>query len=527
MGGDRKSIAAIVLLAGLLLFIPGCDDFSFYTTLDGNSGLRISAPGGSTAGTFSIIPEAAVIPIGTSYRFGAEGGIEPYTFLLVSGEGVIDSESGLFTAAAVPGSVTVAVVDGTGSAKEAEVEVVSVGEFTIAPTSISLYINNSTSFTALGGISPYSWSLVSGAGTIDAETGTYTAPAAPGSDVVRVTDSNGNHSDSAVTVLTPFSLLPSPGRITVNNTYTFTAEGGAPPYSFGLASGAGSIDSETGEYTAPASSGTAVVEAVDALGNSDSAEITIIPEASLLIYPASLTLNVDDTAVFSATGGLAPYEFTILSGGGSVGPTSGSYTAGSAPGTDIVRLTDSLGAVSDAIVTLVSSGPLAIQPASVSIEQDKSHDFGADGGAPPYVFSITAGQGTINSGTGLFTAPAATGAVTVRVTDSLGAFDESAVVISPAAPTDFIATGVGTGPTFMTLSWTDNASGEDGFIIERKQGAGAFAVIDTIAADAVTYLDDDGGLGLSPNNVYGYRIKAYKGAAESAYSNESYDIPNS
>jgi|GEM_PF-6695818 len=508
--------------AMILIAITSCDDFSFYTELDGAGGLRISTPGGNLSDMLSIIPEDVVLPIGTSYVFQASGGSEPYIYSLVEGDGSIAEETGLYSAAAIPGNATVAVTDSLGFVKEADITVVSVGEFTAAPASISLYIYNTSTFTALGGVEPYSWSMVSGSGTIDGSSGVYTAPSSAGSDVVRVTDSIGNISDAVISVLTPFSLSPTEIQVTVDNSYTFTAEGGKTPYVFTVDSGGGAVDAVTGEYTAPAAAGNAVLGAVDALGNYDSAEITIVPPAALLISPVSITLNVDDSTTFSATGGTSPYNFAILSGSGNI-DAGGTYTAPGATGTDIIRLSDDDGTISDAVVTIVSSGPLSIVPVSVVVEQDALYDFYADGGSPPYIYSVSSGSGIINPASGLFTAPAATGSATVKVTDSLGAWAEANVDIAPAAPTNLLADGTVVNPDTITITWTDNADGEEGFIIERKLGHGVFAVIDTIGFDSVSYPDS----GLSPNNIYGYRVKAYWGLLESEYSNESYDLPNS
>jgi len=518
----------LAVAAVLSLLIPGCDDFSFYTRLDGAGGLRITTPGGLPSGTLTIIPEDAVLPVDTSYTFSATGGISPYSFFLVSGTGSIDELTGLYTAPSDPGEAVVSVIDSTGFAVEASIAILSVGEFTIAPTSVSLYIYNTTTFTVFGGVGPYSWAVISGAGIIDSGSGAYTAPDSPGNDVVRVTDSLGNFSEASINILSPFSLNPSEILITVGNSYTFTAEGGATPYVFTIASGSGTVNPDTGEYTAPGTAGSAVVGATDSLGNFDSAEVTIVPDAALLISPASLTLNVGGTANFSATGGTSPYEFTILSGDGTIGLDTGIYDAWSSAGTDIVRLTDDLGATRDAVVTIVSAGPLSINPPAAVVEQDDVFDFYADGGSPPYTYSVSSGAGFVNSSSGLYTAPSATGSATVRVTDSLGAWSESAIDIAPAAPTDLATDDSDLSPNAITLSWTDNATGEDGFIIERKPGGGAFAVLETVGSDIVTYLDDgSGGLPVpSPNNIYGYRLKAYSAAVESDYSNEAYDIPN-
>lgn len=85
----------------------------------------------------------------------------------------------------------------------------------------------------------------------------------------------------------------------------------------------------------------------------------------------------------------------------------------------------------------------------------------------------------------------------------------------PDAPT--LLTAVQNGVGQIDLAWTDNASNEDGFYIERSDGDNLnFVQIDTAAADAVSYSDT--GLGSA---LYYYRVRAYNGAGESDYSNEA------
>src|SRR5207249_2193257 len=69
----------------------------------------------------------------------------------------------------------------------------------------------------------------------------------------------------------------------------------------------------------------------------------------------------------------------------------------------------------------------------------------------------------------------------------------------------------------IDLAWTDNATNEDGFRIERCAGAGCavFTEIATVGANVTTYQNT----GLAFNTSYTYRVRAYNGAGPSAYSN--------
>ncbi|WP_293896248.1 FISUMP domain-containing protein [Flavobacterium sp.] len=88
-------------------------------------------------------------------------------------------------------------------------------------------------------------------------------------------------------------------------------------------------------------------------------------------------------------------------------------------------------------------------------------------------------------------------------------------VVIPVAPSNL--NGVVIATSQVNLSWTDNASDETGFKIERKTGIGSYAVVGTVNTDVVTYNDS----GLTPSTNYTYRVYSYNSAGNSAaYSNE-------
>jgi len=89
------------------------------------------------------------------------------------------------------------------------------------------------------------------------------------------------------------------------------------------------------------------------------------------------------------------------------------------------------------------------------------------------------------------------------------------VTVVPLAPTNLTGSTIST--TQINLSWTDNATNEVGYKIERKTGSGSYAVIGSTATNLTTFND----LGLTPNTSYTYRVYAYNSAGNSVqYSNE-------
>ena len=89
------------------------------------------------------------------------------------------------------------------------------------------------------------------------------------------------------------------------------------------------------------------------------------------------------------------------------------------------------------------------------------------------------------------------------------------VTVVPLAPTSLTGTVIST--TQVNLSWTDNATNEDGYKIERKTSGGNFTVIGSTSANISNFSD----FGLTGNTAYTYRVYAYNSAGSSLqYSNE-------
>ncbi|MBI5074243.1 MAG: S8 family serine peptidase [Nitrospirae bacterium] len=82
-------------------------------------------------------------------------------------------------------------------------------------------------------------------------------------------------------------------------------------------------------------------------------------------------------------------------------------------------------------------------------------------------------------------------------------------------------TAISTSPTTITLSWSDSATGEDGYRIERSTAGGPFVQIGPIGPNSTataTFTDS----GLQPITTYAYRVRAFNNIGESPLmSNEA------
>jgi len=89
------------------------------------------------------------------------------------------------------------------------------------------------------------------------------------------------------------------------------------------------------------------------------------------------------------------------------------------------------------------------------------------------------------------------------------ASDMTALSGTPNAPTNLTATAV--SASNITLGWTDNAANETGVEIWRKAGAGAWGLLSTTAANAVSYSDATA-TGNSTATTYSYYLRACNAA---------------
>ena len=93
--------------------------------------------------------------------------------------------------------------------------------------------------------------------------------------------------------------------------------------------------------------------------------------------------------------------------------------------------------------------------------------------------------------------------------------NEASATTALNAPAGLTATAASSSQ--INLVWTDNSGAETGFRIERKTGAGSFAEIATVGANATTYSNT----GLAGQTTYTYRVRSYSALGNSAYSNEA------
>jgi uncharacterized protein (TIGR03437 family) len=295
-----------------------------------------------------IGPDVLPFPtVGSPYSavFTAEGGTGPYRFALSSGtlpRGLNLTSSGLLSGNLQQGglySFQIAATDTQGGKGQRDYEL-RVSPIEVLPSTLGAAVVGKgflVVFSASGGTPPFVFSLSSGelppGLALHGGSSLSGTPSAPGTFhfTLQARDSNGATGVRDYTfvvypagiVLTTESL---PGGARGEEYFSlFTAQGGAPPYSFSIKTGAlpAGLRLETSGILsgAPAAAGTYAftVEARDTGGNAGSRQYTLTvgsdpPLTVLTTWLAKATAQVDYRAMFEASGGRPPYRWEIVSG---------------------------------------------------------------------------------------------------------------------------------------------------------------------------------------------------------------------
>lgn len=212
----------------------------------------------------------------------------------------------------------------------------------------------------------------------------------------------------------------------------------------------------------------------------------ITTPAAVTVTPANVSVVAGGTQQFTATGGTAPYTWTVANGAMGTISANGLFAAGTIVGSTSILVRDNVGVQTQVTVTVtaattpVGPAPLSLAPVTGSISVNQTANLTAIGGTPPYIWSSS--NATIASVTPNANSSAAVlrglraGSVTVSVRDSAaspatvstGAISVAAAATTPAAlSVNTSSTLVGVGKTAtLTVSggtppytWSANAAG--------------------------------------------------------------------
>lgn len=289
---------------------------------------------------------------------------------------------------------------------------------------------------------------------------------------------------SAIVITSPGGTTGVGGTIQFSATVT-DANGHtiAVTPTWSVANGGGTITSD-GLFTAGDSAGVFVNTIVATAGSASSTStvtVTAGPLASITISPETVTVAVGASQHFVAVGKDAhgnvvaiPDRIWSVTTGGAI-DTSGTYTAGLTPGAFPGTIHVMSGSICANASVVITTGPLAtitITPSPVTLAIGATQQFTAVGKdahnnvvAITPVWSVVASGGTIDAGTGIFTAGTVAGtfAGTVKATSGLVS-STAGVTVSPGAlesitvtpPAQFLAIGATQQFTAVGYDANDN-----------------------------------------------------------------------
>lgn len=356
----------------------------------GSLTIKVTVGSGVPTPLFTTASSSIVVAPSTSPSFTIGGGRAPYRVSSSNSSVLTAFVSGttLSLTGVARGAAKVVVTDSAGATVSIDVTVGTgsvVPLFTTAPSSVTIVVPSSATYSIGGGTAPYTVtsSNIAVASVTSSESGFVVKGEATGASQVVVRDALGASVTVSVTVTAavtvPVAVLPGDSTGAVGDTLTFNISGGTSPYTVSNNNPSIATVAQTGNsFTAKLLNvGSTKVTVFDSLNKS--VEVTVTASAAtsqLRISPATITVGEDFTNDISLTifGGTGPYRaFTsdlVLSSvpGGAIAQATdgtafivglGSQTTRCiASGTRAITLTilDSKGASATSTMTIQDNG---------------------------------------------------------------------------------------------------------------------------------------------------------------------------
>ena len=532
---------------------------TYYSLISGSSPV-VTAPGITTT-------TLASGTVGTAYSqtLTATGGTTPYTWSITSGS--LPAGLSLSTSGAISGmpttagssAFTVKVTDSTGATATQSLTItlnnaaINITTTTLANGTVGT--TYSQTMTATGGTTPYNWTV--SAGTLPAGLSLSTGGVVSGTPTTtgtkaltfKVTDSNSTTTTKPLSITinsVPINIITTTltaGTVGTSYSQTLSATGGTAPYTWVVSAGTlpAGLSLSTGGVISgmPTTAGSSsfTVKVTDSTGATATQSLSITfnnPAISITTTTlANGTVGTAYSQTLSATGGTAPYAWTIIAGtlpaGLSLstnGVISGTPTAACSATSLTCRVTDSLSnTATQSLSITINSAVTTTNPIAGNTTGVVASKPVASGGANEYNLYLQISSTTVaglTAGQQVWCAAATTdfpnlltvGAIlTGNLDNSPGwwTFKAAAATAPPTVTPPTITTGNATVITSSgaTLNGTLSSLGSAGSItvsfdwgLTTSYGSTTAAQTVTSASNFVATLT-----GLAPNTTYHFRAK--------------------
>jgi hypothetical protein len=187
--------------------------------------------------------------------------------------------------------------------------------------------------------------------------------------------------------------------------------------------------------------------------------------STLALNPSQQTIAPNTSLQLKTVGGVPPYSFSVLSGGGAVDKTTGDYVAPATSTTAEIEVRDSNGEAASATVIVTSQAggatTLSVSASVVTINTGQSTVISATGGTPPYKIQLASiGMGVLNGFT--FNAGSVGGNAWIRIIDTAGVTALINITIKDIAPDTAAVYQAYSGAAGDHLYSTGTTEGVDG-----------------------------------------------------------------
>lgn len=232
----KVSVATSLILGLSVLLFQNCGGKSTAATPPATMSQK-DVTNNPPAPPLTVAPESQFVPFSATVQIVVSGGTQPYAYTIEDCDSWVDPSSGLFTAAADTSSCVVVITDQSG---QTAYEVINVGAgLTVTATPNPVKVNQMAFIDASGGVPPYTYQVLQGAGTMTQNV--YFAPGVSETAVISVTDSSTPTpvtTTVSLQVLMPANTLASLTLAdgTASCPPDFSAEGQSNPSATGLAS---------------------------------------------------------------------------------------------------------------------------------------------------------------------------------------------------------------------------------------------------------------------------------------------------
>lgn len=462
------SNVAIINANGLLTALNPGSTVVIATDVDGANSIASAVTVTSPPVQLNITPQSGILVVGDNVTFTATGSTAALSWASSNPAIASIDANGLLTVLS-PGIFVVTVNDSNGNSGSSGIFSVLAAAPVIAvsPNTATVDTGTTLQFSATGGTTvAYTWSSSDPTLASFDASGLLTA-ITPGTIMVTATDGNGFTGVSGtITVQNPappppILISPDNANLAVGDSLALSASGNI----FGMGITWTSSDPTIATVTSTGfssatinalTSGSITITATN-FGNT----VTVgpfsvtAPASPLSLTPTVATVDVGANQTFSASGGTAPYTWSLNNTAVASIDNVGVLTGISA-GFVVVTVTDATGtSISTGNITVVAPvAAVSVSPQTATLLVGNTQQFSATGGALPYTWLVNNGTVASIDANGVLTG-LTPGIVVVTAMDANGITGStSSITISDMAQVVTVTPQTGSISTGATLQFT-------------------------------------------------------------------------